>query len=354
MKFARYIAALLFTVPLMAQSPPLIPVAGYVSSDSGATWEPLTGGTGTPVSVAPPGSAIYASCGTNLWCPWNGGGGGGGSVSITSPSGSLTVSPSPLTGTGTIDLNAAHNAAWTVNQSITSAQGSGAGATLALSNTSGSALAKLTFQSLSGTGFEIYDGSPTFANGFIGIANIAENDFPVMIKAQSMFLEVGSVIGISSSSVPTSVDTGLSRDSAGVWDVGNGTQGDKSGTLKAANIVLTGTCTGCTPLYLNWTFNSGIAATDAAPRFLASHAATISACYALTTASDASTALTFNIFDNGSSIFSGGAQTIAAGTAAGTLTTLGALGTTAIANNDKFSINITSGTSSWIFTVQCK
>jgi hypothetical protein len=108
------------------------------------------------------------------------------------------------------------------------------------------------------------------------------------------------------------------------------------------------------PLYLNWTFNSGAPATDASPRFLASHTATISTCYALTTASDGSTALTFNIFDNGSTIFSGGAQTIAAGTAAGTLTTLGSLGTTSITNNDKFSINITSGTSSWIFTVQCK
>ncbi len=100
--------------------------------------------------------------------------------------------------------------------------------------------------------------------------------------------------------------------------------------------------------------NSGTAATDASPRFLASHTATISTCYVLTTASDGATALTFNIFDNGSTIFSGGAQTISAGTAAGTLTTLGSLGTTSITNNDKFSLNITSGTSSWVFSVQCK
>jgi hypothetical protein len=108
------------------------------------------------------------------------------------------------------------------------------------------------------------------------------------------------------------------------------------------------------PLYFNWVFNSGAAATDASPRFLASHTGTIATCYVLTTASDGATALTFNIFDNGSTIFSGGAQTIAAGTAAGTLTTLGSLGTTSITNNDKISINITSGTSSWIFTVTCK
>jgi hypothetical protein len=36
-------------------------------------------------------------------------------------------------------------------------------------------------------------------------------------------------------------DTGISRDSAGVIDVGNGTQGDKSGTLDVANITATGT-----------------------------------------------------------------------------------------------------------------
>ena len=108
------------------------------------------------------------------------------------------------------------------------------------------------------------------------------------------------------------------------------------------------------PLYLDWSFNTGAAATDAAPRFLASHTSSISNCYVLTTASDGATALTLNIFDNGSSIFSGGAQTVAAATSPGTLTTLGSLGTTAITNNDKISINITSGTSSWIFSVQCK
>jgi hypothetical protein len=38
-------------------------------------------------------------------------------------------------------------------------------------------------------------------------------------------------------------DTGLSRDSAGVWDFGNGTAGDKSGSWNATNGVLSGTLT---------------------------------------------------------------------------------------------------------------
>lgn len=148
----------------------------------------------------------------------------------------------------------------------------------------------------------------------------------------------------------------ISGSSNTLSNIANGSLVNASMAINGTTCTLGGSCSpsASAPLYLSWTFNSGAAATDASPRFLASHAATIATCYALTTASDGSTALTFNIFDNGSSIFSGGAQTISAGTSAGTLTTLGSLGTTSIANNDKFGVNITSGTSSWVFTVQCK
>jgi hypothetical protein len=40
-------------------------------------------------------------------------------------------------------------------------------------------------------------------------------------------------------------DTCFYRDSAGVVDLGNGTPGDKSGSLDLANLTVTGTCTGC-------------------------------------------------------------------------------------------------------------
>lgn len=62
---------------------------------------------------------------------------------------------------------------------------------------------------------------------------------PAAIQTITGFpLQIATVLQLGTLS-----DTGLSRDSAGVVDVGNGTAGDKSGTLKAANITLTGTLT---------------------------------------------------------------------------------------------------------------
>ena len=58
----------------------------------------------------------------------------------------------------------------------------------------------------------------------------------------------GGVWGwLPSSSVNASPDTGLSRDSAGVVDVGNGTAGDKSGSIHLANVTSTtyNTTTNC-------------------------------------------------------------------------------------------------------------
>jgi hypothetical protein len=51
------------------------------------------------------------------------------------------------------------------------------------------------------------------------------------------------VLGFNSSTAV--FDTGFSRDSAGVVDLGNGSAGDKSGSLNLTNLTVTGTCTGC-------------------------------------------------------------------------------------------------------------
>lgn len=57
-------------------------------------------------------------------------------------------------------------------------------------------------------------------------------------------LQIATVLQLGSTS-----DTGLSRDSAGVIDVGNGTAGDKSGTINAANVNV-GTALGVASLKL--------------------------------------------------------------------------------------------------------
>ena len=56
----------------------------------------------------------------------------------------------------------------------------------------------------------------------------------------------GGMLGfLNGTAFNATVDTALSRDSAGVMDLGNGTAGDKSGSLNLTNITVTGTCTGC-------------------------------------------------------------------------------------------------------------
>jgi hypothetical protein len=65
------------------------------------------------------------------------------------------------------------------------------------------------------------------------------------------------------------------------------------------------------------------------------------------------TALTFKIKKNGTNVFSVD-PTVAAGTAAGTVTTVTTLTTSPlpVAANDVFIMDITSGTSTWQFTAQ--
>jgi hypothetical protein len=80
----------------------------------------------------------------------------------------------------------------------------------------------------------------------------------------------------------------------------------------------------------------------AAPR-----SGSLTKCVVTTKASDSSTALTFLIRQNGTSIIN---PTVAAATATGTVSTF-AFGST-VAASDVFSMDISSGTTRWQFTAQ--
>jgi hypothetical protein len=107
------------------------------------------------------------------------------------------------------------------------------------------------------------------------------------------------------------------------------------------------------PLVIGFVINDGDAGTNVGPEFPAPHPGTISKCKVLVKASDASVDLTFKINQNGVDVFSSD-PTIAHGTAGGTLFTFTALTSSPlpVAADDKFTIDITSGSGAWKFTTQ--
>lgn len=88
-------------------------------------------------------------------------------------------------------------------------------------------------------------------------------------------------------------------------------------------------------------------------RLIAPRAGAVNKCKVIVNTSDPSVPLTFRIKQNGVDVFSAD-PTIAAGTAVGVLSTFTTLTSTplAIAADDIFTIDITSGSSLWSFTAQ--
>jgi hypothetical protein len=88
-------------------------------------------------------------------------------------------------------------------------------------------------------------------------------------------------------------------------------------------------------------------------QLIASRAGSFSKCKVVTKASDGATPLTFTIKQNGIAIFSS-APTIAATTSPGTISTFTGLTSNPLpfAADDLFTIDVTSGTSSWQATIQ--
>lgn len=107
------------------------------------------------------------------------------------------------------------------------------------------------------------------------------------------------------------------------------------------------------PVVIGFVLNSGVTGTNVGPMLAAPHAGSVSKCVVAVKASDGSTALTFTINKNGASVFSSN-PTIAGGAVSGSVSTFTSLTSTPlpVIASDVFSIDITSGTSSWIFTAQ--
>jgi hypothetical protein len=105
-------------------------------------------------------------------------------------------------------------------------------------------------------------------------------------------------------------------------------------------------------LTLNYILNSGATGTNVGPELLAPRSGSFSTCKVVTKTSDASTDLTFLIKKNGVNIFSVN-PTVSHGTSAGTVSTVGTLTSTPLSVSafDVFTLDVTSGTSSWAATI---
>jgi hypothetical protein len=107
------------------------------------------------------------------------------------------------------------------------------------------------------------------------------------------------------------------------------------------------------PLVIGFVMATGATGTNVGPDLIAPRAGSVTKCKVVTKASDPSTDLTFKIKQNGTDVFSAD-PTVAHGTAGGTVSTFTTLTSSplAIAADDVFTIDVTSGTSTWQFTAQ--
>lgn len=106
------------------------------------------------------------------------------------------------------------------------------------------------------------------------------------------------------------------------------------------------------PLVVGFAMGSGATGTGLAYA-VAPRAGQIGKCKILVTKSDAATDLTFLIKKNGTNVFTSN-PTVTHGAAAGSLSTSTSLTSVplTVAADDIFSIDVTSGTTSWVFTAQ--
>ena len=347
------------------------------------------GGTGYPQylvsDLATPtiGGACTGGGSTYGWCQSNGSGyvvfalqgGSGGSGTVTSVATDSTMTGGPITTTGTLGVNTAHAYTWTAAHNFS----------LGLTIASG--------HSLTNTG--VTDGCATWATGVLGSTGVACGSGSGGTIPNTTFMLAGDGAG---NALATHMDDGhttagtiTSTEPISIAGTGSGKvtlNGSSSGSAAISVPAAAGTpstillpttdpsngqvLTAGTPsggsVQTSWgagggssgtasigfAISSGIVASPATPLILAPVTGTVSHCYFTTNTSDGATALIFNIKFNGSNIISGTSATVAAGTAAGTVSTFTLTsGSIAITAAQKWEMDITSGTSSWTGIAQC-
>lgn len=234
-KILAVLAMVMSSVVAMAQAYPGIPplYAGYTSTGGtglSGSWNPMAGSGGmTPYPAGVP-QAIglyYSSDGTGhagTWLPWTGSGGGGGScgsnfIPCTNTTNTFTA-PQTINGGASNDVLL-----------ITSS--SAVGTDLHLKGTDASVDDWLILSAGSGVvSHKLFVGDLTTGVYVLGISSLAGGAASLEVPTLSVYCWAPT-----NSITTAACDTGLSRDSAGVVDVGNGAQGNSSGTLKLGNIL---------------------------------------------------------------------------------------------------------------------
>lgn len=194
-----------------------------------------------------------------LSCPSCGAGGAG---TVTHTTGALN-SGSMMIGNGGADIKSSP-----VDFGVTQA-GSLTTPAMLINGGAAGALDGLIFQAQSSnadqTGFVLQNSSVAGGNGIAAVATGSNSSirsylYVDLITGAEYFgyhavdathandsMMAGTTLGWSSGSTLdlTGLDTGLSRDSAGVVDVGNGVNKNTSGSMHFRNLTLDGTCAGC-------------------------------------------------------------------------------------------------------------
>ena len=211
------------------------PGTGFIlNNGAGATGLVVNGNItdGSAVGAGGLGTDIFNSnnqIGTNFF--------GGSPTGVTADGTTLSFYNGSGGGAQSISLNLARANTWTAQQTFSTAPFLDATSGPALSITGASGSHSTDF-------FANTDGSYSFRDNTTLVGAIAWHGGTSGTAGQYFKLPANSTFGwCANANNNGASDTSISRSAAGVINVGNGTQGDKSGTINAKSLTLTGALT---------------------------------------------------------------------------------------------------------------